>query len=1327
MFFLKKIAFYFLSCVMCICSMSIQAADEFYHLTLEGISKIETPKLITQHSSGDIFVVTDNAIYLVRGNKAEPLKISRNITQPFNIVDYFYDENGRLFFWSWYGIVYYDSKSKSIKPIELDLYKDGIISNVVADHGMIYLNHVNGIYKFTFPNKLEKHYDGPLSNTNKFVRRAFSISDDGVIYIVNEYGVLTKIVNSKQQIITKTDIFANAVIQQSKIIGDKLYLTTSKGLYLFNLLTQQWSEVTTPTEHSGFNHIRYNHGSLMLPSTGILEIQAHDQLIKRSTMIKGIDTKIYDAMVDRDGMLWILTKQHGILQSSNYLKKAYDYQHILSYSGIQYGALHTFAHHQEVFYLGTSNGLFQLDAAHKLKQLQSSQALTSKLVLQDKILFGSIDTIYELDTATSLIRKFPLPASYVGHSTFSRSLAQGPGHSIWIWHDHAGIAVLDLQTGQVDIPQTQFLKFASQITETSYLAFSKDKRKLLLSQETAAFSYDLENDSFKRFFYPIPVDKQKKIHGELAGRNIYNFSTIDEQTIMFYDVDQVAIYNESLDTFENKVTGIENIRCLARYKNDYYFLNKTGDFTQGQSLKSEKSVFFDAGKNNVNPRECILDEENGNFYILTVEGILKISLQEKSSNRREPNLHLGAIRLNGQPNELNLSTLDNDEYSLSVDVYSDTFIHAEKQKIKYQLVGMNENPVIEDFHGKINIQAIKDGYYHLYISVSNADGVWSPWQSYLSFTVRKPFWRTAPAIVLFIIILIIFLWFIYKNRMQAVMTKNAELSKLVAEQTEELESLLSFKNHFILDLTHEFKTMLQIQQNEFEVIDQFSDEQFLHDSTRLKNSNKNMMRIIDQLLALASLQSAKNLSFEFIDVSSLLSLTLPLFDYLAKTLDVKIELYQDDCDCIVYGHRDSLERIVSNLLGNAIKYNRRGGFVKVQLQAISSKVVITITDSGYGIPAHKVPQKVTYYGSASSVAATDTHLISHGLGLRLVEKAVEINKGELSVASVANQGTAFTLSFERIEQISIEKQQLSSATKKAIELEIQIPTTACQSVEELQLKLPVNPDFDTTVLLIEDTFELLEYFALQLKESFNVYVATNGRQGIDLSKQICPDLIITDLNMPELDGLGVLHEIKHDPLLGHIPVLVLTAVADDKLQNKGFELGADDIIAKPIQSSELINRIRHKIQLRNSQWKYWSIENQLQQTKPRIPHSGANLAAKEAQNTDEWLVKIHLFIAENMTDKNALKVATLARHMGCSTVVLNTKLKQLTGHDGVKSYMKEYRLLIAHEKLLTRDVGKLEYFAEEHGFSGDDFSRSYKEKFGMNPSETKQKTLLAEP
>ena len=575
------------------------------------------------------------------------------------------------------------------------------------------------------------------------------------------------------------------------------------------------------------------------------------------------------------------------------------------------------------------------------------------------------------------------------------------------------------------------------------------------------------------------------------------------------------------------------------------------------------------------------------------------------------------------------------------------------------------------------------------------------------FEILPPWYRTWRAYLLYILLFISFLWILLRWRSRQLKAKNEALEKLIAVRTsevqhqanqlriqsEKLQELDKAKSRFFANISHEFRTPLTLIKGPIEQLEQNFAEKLNMETVKMIRRNANrLLNMVNQLLDLSKIdEGSLKLAPTEGDVYKCLRAATSSFNSHAaqRNMDYRVQIPQT----VLWASfdRDKLENIVYNLLGNAFKFTGNGSEIAFSSEYTEYGLQMQVSDSGKGIPKEKLPFIFDRFYQVDSTNTKEKE--GSGIGLSLSKDLVELMDGTITVSSEIGKGTFFTL------QLPI--QEIKTRSKKVEVIE---------NFDDFKLKSKpfelIKTDKRTVpnILLVEDNTDMRHFIKDHLINSYKVTEAINGQTGLKKAISESPDLIITDLMMPKMDGIELCKKLKTDVRTSHIPVIMLTAKAGMENKIEGLETGADDYLTKPFDGKELLARIKNLIEQRQKLRELYSDKTgQVDPKKITI-----------TSIDQKFLEEVLSLLEANFSDPD-FGISQMQDALAMSKTQLHRKLKALT-NEAPGELLRNFRLKRAAQ-LLAQKADSVTQIAYKVGFNNlSYFAKCFKELYGMAPS-----------
>lgn len=576
---------------------------------------------------------------------------------------------------------------------------------------------------------------------------------------------------------------------------------------------------------------------------------------------------------------------------------------------------------------------------------------------------------------------------------------------------------------------------------------------------------------------------------------------------------------------------------------------------------------------------------------------------------------------------------------------------------------------------------------------------------------RYTFLQNSVGIILLLmgLLLLSALYVIHVNR--TVKRKNRELKRTnlqVQQQKEELAEINRYiekstaqKLQFYTNITHEIKTPLTLVLGPLGKLSKEAPEgSSLADDIRIIRKNaERLKRVVDQLLDFRKVESNKmNMRVSEVDLVAFVAEVKSCFDAMATDKQIRFA-FEHDCPSVrVWVDKDKMEKILANLLSNAFKFTLDGGAVTVRLKDKGDQVELSVEDNGKGIPPENLASVFDRFFTGDQNYVTGT-----GIGLHLTREFVYMHKGTIRVESVPHQYTIFT--------VNLLKGKSHFDESCTFDLSITEFSSGFTNLDTDDLQEVLNRTYDYTVLIVEDDPDIRGYLQAELGRNFHVLVADNGVKALEVLMNEGASMVVSDVMMPEMNGFDLCRKIKSDIVLSHLPVMLLTALSDDKQQMYGIAGGADAYIQKPFNIDVVRLRIIRLLEDRV----------RLREAYARDAASPA-LSVKEekAESMDDLFMNRFLKLIEESYADPDFSIEKGSEKLGLSRVHLYRKVKELAGVTPT-DFLRNFRLKKAAD-LLRRRAGNVNEVAYATGFGSPAyFSKCFKAAYNITPTEYLEK------
>ena len=709
---------------------------------------------------------------------------------------------------------------------------------------------------------------------------------------------------------------------------------------------------------------------------------------------------------------------------------------------------------------------------------------------------------------------------------------------------------------------------------------------------------------------------------------------------------------------------------------------------------------------------AVFNYNNEKIYFGAVDDLLELDLLKISNNSSSGELIFSNLKINNElvyPNkkfdgrvviDKNISylkeiTLNHKEATFSIGFFNNDF--KEKNKYKYKIEGFQDQWIETGTRKTIPFTGLSSGKYKLIVASSIDNVNWDTSTELIINILPSPFLSTSAYFIYFVIILfsLYMIFRIYSNGLKL----KSSLIEIEKDKKREMDFAES-KLGFFTNISHEFRTPLTLIISPLQEI--LSSSTLKNEvSSKLitveKNANK-LLNLINELLdfrkADHGLLKVKVAYGNFRNFSHEIFL---LFTEIAKSKNIEYNFTCDQNEINLPFDRNKMEIVISNLISNAMKFTSPGGEITVSVKSSGGFCICSVKDTGIGIPVSDVDKIFDEFFMVKSKLSKQTP--GTGIGLFLSKKIVELHHGKINVLSDYGVGSEFIFSINMDPQMY---REVDLNFKKSEDL----------STYEFDKNVVENTDLQIdskeTILIVDDNKDIRTYLASLLSGDYNILEGENGEVGKNIAISKIPDLIISDIMMPVMDGIELCSKLKKELSTSHIPIILLTARNSTLFEVSGLESGADDYITKPFKASVVKARIKSLLENRNSTRKH--LLNKVRFEPVIDPNSNEDIEIS-------FIEKAIVLVEENIQNPN-FGIEKMTDYFCMSQSTLYRKIKSLTGLS-LTAFIRSVRLKKA-AYLITTTETKLTYICYEVGFNDYKYFRtSFKQQFGCLPSKYK--------
>lgn len=628
------------------------------------------------------------------------------------------------------------------------------------------------------------------------------------------------------------------------------------------------------------------------------------------------------------------------------------------------------------------------------------------------------------------------------------------------------------------------------------------------------------------------------------------------------------------------------------------------------------------------------------------------------------------------------------------------FPNAGKVKYAYMLDGFDKEWIYTDaLNRSVYYTNLKHGHYVFKVKATNTDGIWDENTKSLSIHIKTPFYLTWLAIIIYIIIFILlFIYFSHYSVINLTTKRNLLLEK---EHNKRIIKLDEMRTRFFINISHDLRTPITLISEPLKDIinDKSISGKLLDNLQLIKRNAKRLSDLVEQLLDFRKAEeSSLKTKLETLDFISFSKNEISHFSYAASKKGIELYVESTENEIITSIDPRMIAKVYFNIISNALKYTSTGS-IRINIKRSiknnpSDKYIqVDIIDTGIGLSKDQEKQIFDRFYQVGQ-----NNESGYGIGLSHAKDLILAHNGSIEAESSQNGGAIIRF---YIPEIVID----SKITSSYITNDYSYETNDIIIIEK-DNNQKINPELKT-ILIVEDNMDILTYLKNSFAQYYNVLIALNGAEGLEIASKTMPDLIISDVMMPEMDGIEFCKVIKKNIVTSHIPVILLTAKVDFETKYKGIETGADDYIPKPFEIEYLKIRINNLLQSREN------LRNLFQRSMVLKPTNVTVTTVDE-----KFLKKVMEIIEANLSDE-ALSINTLESELGLSHSTFYRKIKTLTGQSA-QEFILNFRLKRAYQILTDDKNVRVSDVAYMVGFSNQNyFSRCFKEYFGFPPSDLK--------
>ncbi len=683
----------------------------------------------------------------------------------------------------------------------------------------------------------------------------------------------------------------------------------------------------------------------------------------------------------------------------------------------------------------------------------------------------------------------------------------------------------------------------------------------------------------------------------------------------------------------------------------------------------------------------------------------------------------GRVILDKSINETDNLKLKHHENSFSFEFAAVHYSAPNKNKFAYKLEGFDDEWIYTNSSKRFATYTnLEYGSYTLKVKASNNDGIWEDTAKQISINIIPPFWKTTIAYILYGILTLSILFGFWRNTVTK--TKKKHLLELASLEKQKEEELQRLKLEFFTNISHELRTPLTLIKGPLEYLQKKGNDvkpEIAQEQYGLMKKNTNyLLRLVNQLLDFRKINQGKmHLVMRHSDIVAFIKEIAEPFQFLSHKQHVKFTIRAIEPSLITWFDHDALEKIINNLLSNAFKFTPKNGSITINISREKNSknpedenhVVIEVKDSGIGISSSKT--ETIFERFYTKKGSDKNNPKGVGIGLSFTKSLIELHQGTIHVSSKPGQGTNFIVkiptskeAYSNIPEISCKESTDTDFVRRSSEnesfaIDIDDETTD-NSISKSRSQSPV-------LLVVDDNKDIRTFIKHVLKDDYTIYEAENGQEGFEIASKITPNVIVTDLLMPIMDGLQLCEKIKTTKTTSHIPVLILTAKLSQESELEGLKHGADDYIRKPFDVELLHLKLNNILQHREKLRLRFNREITLQPKEVTVTSS------------DERFLQQAIEIVEKHMMNTDFSVEMLVKEMEHSRSNLYLKFKEITGLSS-SEFIRNIRLKRAVQLFESSDLSVKEIMYMTGFNTASYFAKCFKKQFGVKPSEYVRKS-----
>lgn len=1316
----------------------------FEHITIkDGLSQNYITN-IHEDAKGFIWIGTKNGLNKYDGYKVTEYNHSLNVINSLcsNYIEVIYrDSQGRLWIGTDNGLCMYRQGSDDFESVDFSSSPNNSAGNrhilsLYEDQGKLWIGTAGGMLS-ALDLEGSKTLTFYLPKVNKMAIKEITrykdtllvgCANNGIFYLdLAKEKALRKV--SSNPLLDELTVSSFLLDKQ----GDLWIGTRDKGILKYGEVRKRFSDKTI------LDLCMYNDSTLLVGTEGdgVLcynRFTESTQLIGTNLRNINLNSDVITCFyVDSSGILWIGTTNGGV-NKYDPQKNNFHYLPLLPENDPK-SAMHSV---YAIWPLNPDALLVGLDAKGVYttcratgvtgsNQVPSLHETSINAILKDSrniIWLGTYRKSLKLIGPVGITNRIErVLAEHLPKNTSVKTICEDYKHRIWIGTSDEGVFCYHPEDHSIKSYLDTFSGYMYPNVITNI--YEDDERQLWIGTAGGLFRYSESRDDFDLSFFPnkeVPLSPCNTILPICKVGNALWLGT--RQGLIKFS------YRDSLSYTFGRSHGLpsESIKGLLYDPSGNDLWISTDKGLSKMNLSSQKFMNFGLKDGIVG---CEFNDmsfwkgQDGYFYFGSVDGICCFRPELIRTNPYSPKLSITNYRLynrklvDGGIEGVSIIPVEESivveipyyESVFSIDYVALNYTNSDKNQYAYKLEGYDGEWNYVGNQRMATYTNLSPGSYLFRVIAANNDGKWNKEGSSIQIVILPPWWRTSWAYMFYILltgsaVMLTFLFIMARLKMK---------NQLANEQFEraQLERLDQMKTQFFSNITHELRTPLTLIISPIERLitsgmNMGSQQEYMK---IIHNNAVKLLGLVNQLLDFSKTDSG---NFQFkpavVDLVELVKSKVESFRPLAEQTKMDLHFTHHESCLTCVADSAIIDKILYNLLSNALKYTPEKGRIDVELNTKrmikDTCILLTVKDTGKGIPLDKQTQIFDRFFQLEEDVLNGT-----GIGLSLVKSLVELHGGSIEVESEPGKGSLFIISLPFVEEaesvtdLPSVKQEVAS--QRNVELPVEKSLFDLYNEEENPTKTHlVKKD---KILVAEDNHDLRLFISSILSEKYIVFAADNGLTALDIAHKEMPDLILSDILMPKMDGKQLCQRLKQDIQTCHIPFIMLTALTSDISQIEGLTVGADDYVLKPFNTDILLSKIKNVLLSRSL------MHRRLVALSALEPEE---MVVEDKDST--FLLRVIKYIKSDLSNPD-LKVEDVSKEVGMSRTPFFKKLKALTGLTP-NDLIRDIRLNQAAKLLSNNNAMSISEIAYKVGFASPKYFREcFKKQFGDSPSDYMEK------